>query len=103
MQLRRSRIKKIDIYAPTETDGYVGKKITPELLGFVYADVVPLKETGKSENDGFGTYKTADLVLNHSAGVSLGDYADIDGSGPNYRVTEISRASDIVTAKVEHI
>ena len=42
MQLIRKNLKRIDIYAPDKADsGYVGKKLSPRLLGYINAEVQP--------------------------------------------------------------
>ena len=68
MQMTRKMLKKVNIYSCTPAPGgYVGRKISPSLLGFVYAEVFPQKETLSSEMSGERTSRGNVMILRADA------------------------------------
>ena len=105
MQLTKKNLRRINIFTtvPTES-GYIGKKPSPKLLGFVYAEVFPEKETLSSEREGKKTDAgAATLILRRGAGVSCGDLAGVFGDSPDSRITQVLRCQSHITAKAERL
>ncbi len=91
MQRTQNRLRKVNVFAPCASpSGYVGRKIVPEPVGFVYAEVFYGKSVLKDERDGKRTEDGATLILRREAGVKCGDYMGIYSDAPDSRVTETS-------------
>ncbi len=90
----QSRLKQVDIFSPTrEASGYVGTKMKPTLLGFVYADIQPVTDEISEEMAGITNKKKIKLILRPDAGVQCGDLAAVYGKSPDFTVTEIKHYS----------
>lgn len=104
MQLTQKRLKRVNIFQNRLSDsGYIGKKKVPVLLGFVYAEVFPQKETLSSEMSGERTSRGNVMILRADAGVKCGDLAGIYGEQPDSRVLEVIRRPDHITVRTETI
>ncbi|MBQ3842134.1 MAG: hypothetical protein II820_05545 [Ruminiclostridium sp.] len=104
MRLTESRIKRVNIFSDTLADsGYVGKKRAPALLGFVYAEVFPSKETLSEDRRGQTVSSGATLILRREAGVKCGDLAGIFGERPDSRVTQVERYPGHLTVRTERL
>ena len=100
MQLIRNRLQRVDIYAPSRTDsGYIGTKSEPTLLGYVYADIMPIKSELSDDRGGKTEKNTVKLILRPDAGVKCGDLAAIFGSGPCWEITEVRKFAEHISAK----
>ena len=94
----------MNIFSDTLTDsGYIGRKRSPALLGFVYAEVFPEKETLSDERRGTQISSGATLILRREAGVRCGDLAGIFGEQPDSRVTQVERYPGHLTVRTERI
>ena len=104
MQLTRRNLKRVNIYADSARDGgYVGKKHVPSMLGFVYAEVFPEKDTLEDMRSGRRVNGGTTLVLRRGAGVCCGDLAGIFGDLPDSRVVEVRRCPGHVTVRTVRI
>ncbi len=104
MQLTQKRLKRVNIFTGRLSDsGYIGKKYVPEMLGFVYAEVFPEKETLSREQSGERTAGGATMILRADAGVKCGDLAGIFGEDPDSRVLEVTRCPGHVTVRTERL
>lgn len=99
MHLIQSRLKRVDIYTrESETDGYIGSKVKPVLLGYVYADVQPLSDKLSADMSGKTEKKSARLILRPDAGVKCGDLAAVFSGSPDCEITEVKRFSSHISA-----
>lgn len=99
-----NRLKKIDIYSPEEvSDGYVGTKTQPKLLGYVYADVQANTEALQDRREGTAARRSVRLFLRPDAGIKCGDLAAVYGTSPDSRITEVRRAREYVAATAERL
>ena len=104
MQLVRRNLKRIDIYSPeTVESGYIGKKLTPKLLGYVNAEVQPDEETSEKRTEGFSVYTTARLYMRPDAGVKCGDLAAVFSDKPDCRITAVFPGKGYLMARVKRI
>ncbi len=102
MRLTERFMKKVNIFSPSLSDsGYVGKKVTPSPVGFVYAEVFPDKTTLSDERGGSRENSGAVLVLRRDAGVKCGDLAGVFGDAPDSRVTEVAVYPSHISARTE--
>ena len=104
MQLINSRLERVDIYSPDrESNGYVGTKSTPRLLGYVYAHIQPVTEEITDGESGKTEKKQAKLILRPDAGVKCGDLAALEKGLPIWEITEVRRFSQHISATVVHL
>ena len=104
MQRTQSRLRKINIYAPSAEDsGYVGKKVIPALVGYVYAEVFPERTSLSDERGGMSVSRSATLVLRRDAGVKCGDYMGIYGDAPDSRVVDTAVYPGHLTVRTESV
>ena len=104
MNLTQKTLKRVNIYSSSRvSSGYVGTKSAPSLLGYVYAQVFPEKETLSDELGGQKKSGGATLILRREAVVCCGDLAGIFGDDPDSRITEIRRFPDHSTVRTERI
>lgn len=104
MQLIRRNLKRIDIYAPDKADsGYVGKKLSPRLLGYINAEVQPEELKIAEKTEGLSVYAAAKLYMRPDAGVKCGDLAAVFGSKPDCRITSVIPTRDYLMARAERI
>ena len=104
MQLTQCRIKRVNIFSNALADsGYVGRKRDPALLGFVYAEVFPSKETLYDERRGQTASSGATLILRREAGVKCGDLAGVFGDAPDSRVMQVERYPGHLTVRTERL
>ena len=104
MQLIRKNLKRIDIYAPDkEESGYVGKKLSPRLLGYINAEVQPEELKIAEKTEGLSVYTAARLYMRPDAGVKCGDLAAVFGSKPDCRITSVMPTRDYLMARAERI
>ena len=104
MQLIRKNLKRIDIYAPDkEESGYVGKKLSPRLLGYINAEVQPEELKIAEKTEGLSVYTAATLYMRPDAGVKCGDLAAVFGSKPDCRITSVMPTRDYLMARAERI
>lgn len=104
MQRTQRLLRKVNIFAPSETAGnYVGKKIVPELVGFVYAEVFPEKSELKDERDGKRTTAGATLIMRREAGVKCGDLASVYGDEADSRVISAQIYPGHLTVRTERL
>lgn len=104
MQLTRRNLKRIDIYAPDKAEsGYVGRKLSPRLLGYINAEVQPDELKALEKTEGLSVYTAARLYMRPDAGVRCGDLAAVFGSKPDCRVTSVMPTRDYLMARVERI
>ena len=104
MQLIRRNLKRIDIYAPDRTDsGYVGKKLSPRLLGYINAEVQPEELKASEKTEGLSVYTAARLYMRPDAGVKCGDLAAVFGGKPDCRVVSVMPGRDYLMARGERI
>ncbi|MCM1333572.1 MAG: hypothetical protein NC084_08895 [Bacteroides sp.] len=99
-----NRVKKIDIYSPGEVaDPYLGTRIEPRLLGYVYADVQGNAETLENLREGTRERRGVRLFLRPDAGIKCGDLAAVYGKAPDSRIIEVRRAGEYVAATAERL
>ncbi len=99
-----SRLRKIDVYSAAEMpDGYIGTKIEPTLIGFIYADVQPQADKLEENREGVSVSQNARLFLRPDAGISCGDLVALYGSKPDCRITEVKRAREYAAATAVRI
>ncbi len=104
MQQNRRSLKRVNIFTCNSADsGYVGTKPVPALLGFVYAEVFPDKETLTEKRNGRQVSTGATMILRRGAGVSCGDLAGIFGSEPDSKVVEVRRYPNHLTVRTERL
>ena len=104
MNLTQKMLKRVNIYSASRADsGYVGTKSAPSLLGYVYAQVFPERETLSAGSGGLKKSGGATLILRREAGVCCGDLAGIYGDEPDSRITEIRRFPDHSTVRTERL
>lgn len=104
MQLTQKALRRVNIFSVAGTDsGYVGKTPSPELIGFVYANVLSPKESLSKDRRGQTVSSGATLILRKDAGVSCGDLAGVFGEAPDSRVLEISRYPGHITVRTERL
>ena len=104
MQTSQRYLRKINIYSPSETAGdYVGTKIVPEPIGFVYAEVFPEKSVLTKERDGKRTGAGATLIMRREAGVKCGDLAAVYGNTADSRVIEARIYPGHLTVRTERL
>ncbi len=104
MQMTQRSLRRINIFSPSETPGdYVGTKIVPELIGFVYAEVFPDKSVLTDERDGKRTSAGATLIMRREAGVKCGDLASVYGEDADSRVVEARLYPGHLTVRTERL
>ena len=104
MQLISSRLERIDIYTPVrEQDSYIGTRLSPRLLGYVYADIQPVSDEISEGESGKIIRKRVKLILRPDAGVQCGDLAAVYGDSPVWEITEIRRFSEHISATAVHL
>ncbi len=102
MRLSERFVRKVNIFSPALTgSGYVGKKVTPLPLGFVYAEVFPDNKQLSGERSGKRESSGAVLILRRDAGVKCGDLAGVYGESPDSRVTEVAMYPSHISARTE--
>lgn len=99
-----NRLRKIDIYAAEEAKSdYIGKKLEPRLLGYVYADVQRDTRAADDRREGMAEKASVRLFLRPDAGIRCGDLAAVYGKTPDSRITEVRRSREYVSAVAERI
>lgn len=104
MQRTQRMLRKVSVYSPAETDsGYVGRRVVPDRVGFVYAEVFPDKSELSDERDGKRKKDGATLVLRRDAGVKCGDFMGVYSESPDSRVTAASIYPGHLTVRTERV
>ena len=99
MQLIQNRLKRVDIYtlSPEKSD-YIGTTPKPTLLGYVYADIQPVKDELSVGRDGKSEKRKIKLILRPDAGVKCGDRAAVYSDSPDFEIIETRRFSQHISA-----
>lgn len=104
MQLINRRLERVDIYTGSRKESsYIGTESSPELLGFVYADIQPVADKISEGDSGKIIKKSVKLILRPDAGVKCGDLAAIYGNDPDWEITEVRKFSEHISATAVHL